>query len=178
MICAKHIWSSLAMALSILANLALLRHLCKLHRCVRGGGCVAVELGGTSTIKSRRDFGGQLVSLILEVALVSWALGDLASLLFVVIVWIQSVAPRLVLALIWVAAIIVVAESIAPSGHNTPFFIFRINWLCPVCHRSNLRSVVPWKISSPLLASASTVGAGHQTTVALALGATLFTCRI
>ena len=111
MVAARHSWRSLAVALAILADLAPIGSLSELDRSVCCGVGGAVELDSTIAVKARCNLGGALISLRDPVARMRRAIWDLASLILVVSVWVHGVAPRLVLALVRVAAIVAGAKT-------------------------------------------------------------------
>merc|ERR1719424_263608 len=73
----------------------------------------AIELSCALAIGGA-DLGGQGLRLILEVANFVRACWDVAGLLLVLVSWILCVAPWRVHRAVWVAAIIVVAQAVAP----------------------------------------------------------------
>merc|ERR1719276_370525 len=131
------------MALAILAKLASLGDLGKLDCSVSCSSTGAIELGSTITVQTRCYLGCQIISLTVPVSLVLWALRNLASLLLMLLICVHGEAPRLGLALVRITAIIVVAQTVAPLGHNTSLCILLINWLSGVSNWLDLGRTVP-----------------------------------
>ncbi len=102
----------------------------------------------------------KILGLCHEVAGLALALRNLAEFLLVVLDRIQSVAPRARLTLVRVAAVVVVAEAVAPLGGAV---------LRDIGSRLDCHSLLPGMIGGPLLACPAADGGGHEAAVALAL---------
>merc|ERR1719473_102320 len=174
------------MALSALGSLlamALAVHdsgleLDELDGSVTSGGGVTIELRRAAAVQTSRNLGAQVIGFAHPVPWCPRALRDLAQFLLVILNWVLSVAPWFLLALIRVAAVVVVANTVAPPGKDWRIRVISVKRLSGVCNWLNGHGICPWVVGCPLLARAAAGRGSHQSTVALALSATFLTNRV
>merc|ERR1719473_505477 len=138
---------------------------------VTSGGGVTIELRRAAAVQTSCNLGAQVIGFAHPVPWSLRALRDFAQLLLVILNWILSVAPWFLLALIRVAAVVVVANTVAPPGKDWRIRVISVK-------RLNGHSICPWVVGCPLLARAAAGRGSHQSTVAFALSATFLTNRV